>query len=292
VVENPHRIYPAERLIIPPLPGEMTPTPETPVVTPAMDQGRTRFWVNRDTVPSLSGSRPAVLYRVQPKEFHAAPWLADSSQLAVMGFVFKSVEQRNERDKLSTKFHPYDQVHVAYVGTRRARVGDLLLVVALGRTVEGFGRVVEPTGVIRIDSLGPNTMMGMVTHQFGVLTTGDLLVPMDTFPGNLTRRTVPVSEGPEGEIVEFLTPQPLYSTQEVGFVSLGSSAGVQVGDEITAWLPTRRHDRNRYETLPPQEVARLLVMRVTERSATVRVTSLQQPALRSGLPVRITARMP
>ena len=211
VVENPHRIYPAERLVIPPLPGEMRPTPEAPRQPVAEVTGgemrRTRFYIPQDTSrPSaLIGGIPTVLYRVQPKEFHASPWLADPATLDVRGSVFRSAEPRNDEDILSILFHPFDVLHVAYEGTNRPRPGDLMLVVAVGREVPGYGHLIEPTGVIRIDSLSSETMLGMVTHQFGGLTTGDLVIPMDSFPSNLTQRAVPVSGGPEGAIIEFQT---------------------------------------------------------------------------------------
>ncbi|MEX2284523.1 MAG: LysM peptidoglycan-binding domain-containing protein [Gemmatimonadota bacterium] len=298
VVENPHRIYPAERLVIPPLPGEMRPTPEVQPPTTAVVTGgdlrRTRFYMPEDTSSesTLIGGAPPVLYRVQPREYHAAPWLADSATLNVAGWVFKSAEPRNDKDKLSVMFHPFDRLHIAYAGTARARAGDLMLVVSLGRKIPGYGRVIEPVGVIRIDSLASNTMMGMVTHQFGGLTTGDLVIPMDSFPANLTTMPVSVSNGPQGEIIDFLVPQPVYGTQDVSFVSLGSASGIKVGDELASWVPARRPEADRVEQLPPQDVARLLVMRVTGQSATVRVIHLQNPVLRTGLPVRVIARMP
>jgi hypothetical protein len=299
VVENPHRIYPAERLVIPPLPGELRRTPE--VQPPAAagvatggDLRRTRFYVPEDTSSesTLIGGVAPVLYRVQPKEFHAAPWLADSASLNVAGWVFKSAEPRNDKDKLSVMFHPFDRLHIAYAGTARARAGDLMLVVSLGRKVPGYGRVIEPMGVIRIDSLASNTMLGMVTHQFGGLTTGNLVIPMDSFPGNMTSLPTPMTNGPQGAIVDFLVPQPVYGTQDVSFISLGSEAGIKVGDELASWVPARRPVSGRTEELPPQDIARLLVMRVTGQSATVRVIHLQNPVLRTGLPVRVIARMP
>ena len=297
VVENPHRIYPAERLVIPPLPGEVRPTPEQPqqpVVVTGGEMRRTRFYMPPDTSqPSaLIGGIPTVVYRVQPKEFHAAPWLADVAALDIRGWVFKSTEPRNDQDVLSIMFHPFDQVHVSYEGTNRPRPGDLMLVVAIRREVPGYGNLIEPTGVIRIDSLSSNTMLGMITHQFGGLTTGDAVIPMDSFPTNLTQRAVPVSGGAEGAIIEFAVHQPLYGTQDVGFVSIGSGSGLQVGDELASWVPARRPVEDLPDILPDQDLARLLVMRVTENSATVRVTRLKNPVLREGMPVRVIARMP
>ena len=74
-------------------------------------------------------------------------------------------------------------------------------------------------------------------------------------------------------------------------MSIGSADGLKVGDELASWVPPRRLEPE-WPTLPAQDLARLLVTRVSEHSATVRVTRLKYPVLREGLPVRLIARMP
>jgi hypothetical protein len=204
----------------------------------------------------------------------------------VVGAVFKPAEPRTEADMLGTTFHQFDRLYMSYQGQTRPQVGDLLLVVAPGRGVAGLGDIIQPTGVIRVDSIHDNTMAGIITHQFGNLELGHLLLPMDSFP-SMSGEAIPVEDGAEGTLVEFLVDQPVYGTEEIGFVDLGSNKGLQVGDELVVQLPARSRDGR----LPAQSIARLLVTRVTERSATVRVIQLQNPVLREGLPVRVVTRM-
>ncbi|MGH7466891.1 MAG: LysM peptidoglycan-binding domain-containing protein [Longimicrobiales bacterium] len=309
VVEDPHRIYPAERLVIPPLPGEKPkvepeaqptqPVVITPDQTPRPPAGpsasivpagtrRTRFYSPPDTTtePTLITAGALAARRVEPKEFHSSPWLADAGRLPVMGRVFKPAESRSEGSLLGTTFHPFDHMFLSYQGRTRPRAGDMLLIVSVGRGVGGFGDLIQPRGVVRVDSVFTSSMQALVTHQFGTLELGDLALPMDSFP-TITGASTAVTDGPQGSIIEFLLPQPVYGTEEIAFVNLGSARGVKVGDEMVAQLPARSRDGR----LPAQPVARLLVTRVTERSATVRVIELQSAVLKPGLPVRVVARM-
>jgi hypothetical protein len=298
IVENPHRIFPTERLLIPPLPGEAVaagePRPRGPqpgTTQPVSPSGRTRFYTAPDTasIPTLISAARAAVRRVEPREYYATPWLGDSARLNVVGTVFKPADPLLERDKLTHTFHPFDRVYLSY-GRTRPNVGDLLLIVSLGRRVEGYGRIIEPTGVIRVDSLKDGIMVGMVTHQFGALRTRDLAIPMDSFPDLLAEPVA--AEGPEGKLIDFVVQEPLYGTTDRAFVDLGASAGVKPGDEMVAIVPLRKAEKSRAEMLPARPIAKLLVVRVTDRTATVRVTGLQEAALRTGMPVRVVRRMP
>ena len=74
------------------------------------------------------------------------------------------------------------------------------------------------------------------------------------------------------------------SCRTVAFVDLGRQSGVEEGDELVAVLPGgagRRGACGRESV-----VARLRVVRVAARTATVRVIGLEHPALEAGLPVR------
>jgi LysM domain-containing protein len=298
IVQNPHRIFPAEKLVIPPLPGEKpvvqpqaVASAEPKVVPAATNARRTRFYSPKDTgsTATLITAEELKRRRVQPAEYYATPWLGDSSSLQVLGFVFKPDDFRREQDKMPQVFFPFDRMHIAYHGKTRPKVGDMLLVVSLGREVKGYGRVIEPTGVVRVENMSSTTMEAMVTHQFGNLQTNNIVIPMDSFP-NLDRDPVPAN-GPEGRIIAFHVPQPLYGDEDRAFISLGANSGVKVGDELIALLPERQPDNKPYR-LPAETIARMIVTRVAGQSATARIIHLDQPALEMGLPVRVVMRMP
>jgi hypothetical protein len=86
IVENPHRIFPAEKLVIPPLPGEKPVTqPQAvaaaaPTVLPEPNTTRrTRFYSAPDTasVATLISAEQTKLRRVEPFEYYATPWLSE-----------------------------------------------------------------------------------------------------------------------------------------------------------------------------------------------------------------------
>ena len=299
VVENPHRIYPRERLIIPPLPGE-TVVVQDAVEVVAQPQGvstqqpRTRFYAPTDTTtgPTLITGGNAIARRVHPGEYYAAPFLSDTASLGVLGQVYRSADARTNKDnKLGHTFHPYESMYVSYAGAQRPNVGDQLLAVRIERDVTGYGRVVVPNGVIVVDSLTPSVMRATVTRQFGNLRTGDLLIPMDSFPENAAV-PVPLENGPRGVVLEFVEPQPLYGTTEHAFVNLGAASGLKVGDELTAYLPQRRIDNDSRETIPQESIATMVVVKTGTRTSTVRVTRLQQAVLDRGIAVQLVRRMP
>jgi len=301
VVENPHRIYPRERLVIPPLPGEQPAVVVQDAVevvaqpqaapAPSTQQPRTRFYVaTADTAPQagLLIASEVIERRVQPGEYYAAPFLADT--LAIVGRVTSPTDARIGKDKLGHTFHPYESMYMSYEGAYAPNVGDQLLAVRIDRDVPGHGRVIVPTGVVVVDSLTQDVMRGIVSRQFGELRTGDLLIPMDSFPENAA---VPVAleNGPRGEVLDFLERHPLYGLTEHAFVSLGEASGIKVGDELVAYLPERRSTTVEH-AVPPQPVATMIVVKTGLRSSTVRVTRVREAVLDRGVAVQLVRRMP
>lgn len=300
VVENPHWIYPRERLVIPPLPGEQAVARDAVqvVITPAAAptstvQPRTRFYTPTDsaTRATLISTAGMINRRVEPGEYYAAPWLSDTAALGVLGKVYNPTDPRSVKDKLGHTFHPYESMYVSYVGGRRPEVGTQLLAITIERGVNGYGRVIVPTGVVVVDSLAPTVMRAMVTRQFGQLRTGDLLIPMDSFPENAAIPLM-LDDGPRGVVLDFVQPQPLYGTTEHAFVNLGEASGIKVGDELVAYLPERRVDKDHHEKMPEQPIATMVVVKTALMSSTVRVTRVQQAALDRGVAVQLVRRMP
>jgi hypothetical protein len=97
------------------------------------------------------------------------------------------------------------------------------------------------------------------------------------------------ADGLSGTLLAFEEEQPIISTEEFAFLDLGISSGVEEGDEFVAYLPARAME---WGTSPEVPVARLQVVRAHRVTSTVRVLSLEYPALEAGLPVRLVARVP
>lgn len=303
VVNNPHWIYPAEKLIIPGMTPDTitllgTPVAVTPPVEPAPLTGsnRSRFYSGPvDTVqaPTLILTERDRLKLVQPHEWLGAPWIADSASLGVRASVYKPADPRDQDDLLPQQFHPYDRLFVTTLGAAFNK-GDQLLAVRLHhhRSLLGWGVIVEPMAVLRVDSIGPNTALTTVINQFGDLRTGDIAIALPAIPRMPSDEMTPVSGGPTGTILEFLIEQPLYSTTDIAFVTLGGSQGITIGDELLAYVPSHKLSAKHPEVLPDQPVATMRVLRVTDKTATVRVVGLRNTGLARGLPVRVARKAP
>jgi hypothetical protein len=308
VVENPHWIYPAERLIIPPVPPEPADTARVEVVeavrepapaeeaVPALDPlRRTRFYAGatqeREPGATVIMDEIASLAPVQPAEYYAAPWLGNRTTLPVVARVAGKVDPGLPGAQASPTVHPFEQVYLTYGAGERPEIGTELLLVEPGRPVERWGEVIEPRGLVRVVAHERAVMVAQVVAQYALIREGQAAIAVEPYPAPKPGRAVPVEDGPEGRLIAFVEPQALYGTMDIGFIDLGREAGIALGDEFTAYLPERAA-RGGAATLPAEPAAQLRVVRVGDRSATVRIIQSQQAELGPGLRVRLVRKAP
>lgn len=293
-VANPHWIYPNERIRIPGLPSlAAPPSTEAPLAEVAAPPARTRFYVSRPAEEADSPSRldedaEDAVVGIRAEEFHSAPWLAERSELPMLGELISVVGQETTGRIPRTVF-PNDRVYLRYLGTRAPEVGEPLLLVREDESVRRMGRVIRPTAIVRVTRLADEVFEAVVVEQFDRARTGDRALVMEPFPGPVGMAVRPVVDGPRGRLVAFFDEPLLPKDRSIGFIDLGTEDGIGVGDELVAYLPERRAGGGYKEMLPPEPVARLRVIRVRERSATVRVVHLELPSLETGLPVHLVA---
>src|SRR5690606_32759393 len=190
VVENPHWIYPAERLIIPPLLAQ--DAPESPRGTPlGRPLGTPVFELNETpmappvavadspmVVETLDLRRPAVSL----SEYLAAPWLSPTASSRVTGTVLRMADPAAMQDRLASNIHPNDRVHVGELRGTRPQVGDSLSVVRFGRRSGTSGVIVEPLAVLVVESVGEDVATARVVRQFGTARLGNSVLPLDPLP--------------------------------------------------------------------------------------------------------------
>jgi len=186
-----------------------------------------------------------------------------------------------------------DRIYVQPVpGTTPAAVGSELMLVRVVRELAPFGTIVEPTAQVLIEGGNEHVAIGRIMKQYAPILQGEWALPVPAFTPPAAGRPQPVQRGPEGELIDFLHEQPLHTIADIAFVSIGKAEGLAVGDELVAYAPTRPAAADPKVLLPPEEVARLRVLRVEEHTATVRPLSLRLPSLQRGLTVRLVARVP
>jgi hypothetical protein len=301
LVVNPDLIYPDNRLLIPDgsflaAPGDLSAEFAEAAARFAPD--RTRFYRDGSAAGAGTYVPPTVLegveaesYVVQPNEFLAAPWLAERSALRVIGSVVRIKGHGGDRDKISQSVHPADRVYLRYQGRTAPEVGDRLLLVREGRRLRGWGRVVEPAAIAEVEEVAKDVVLVAIQQQFGRIGPGDLALPLTSLP-ELSGSPEPVAEGPTATLLGFVDEQSLYDYSDLGFVDLGERDGVAIGDEFEVYLPERSAGGFNAPRLPTEMIARLRVVRVDERTATVRPIKFTQEKLRPGLQVQLVGKMP
>jgi hypothetical protein len=290
VVEDPHWIYPAERLIIPPLLQQQPVTQGVGYQAAAAEP-----WAADATVAAVAQEQqPTVISTVDlrrpivsPGEYLRLPWLSLQPDMLVTGRIQGKADPAAADDRMASALYPNERVHFVMTAGNVA-TGDSLLVVRRGRRVGLAGTVVEPLAVLRVESTaGGGTGTARIVSQFGDTRVGDGVMGMMTVPA-LPEPGVaaePVAGGLEGQLLEFLVPQPLYGTTDLAFLSVGGSHGVGIGDEFAVYVPAANGT-------PAEQVAVVRVVRAGDVTSTARVLSVSSVAVRAGLPIRLVRKMP
>jgi LysM repeat protein len=287
LIRDPARIYPSERLRIPgegagPFAGEVRRDPERTIFFP-QDTGP-----ERETGPIIRAAGTADVPVLTPGDFFGAGLLAQEQEIAAVGRVEEVLSPSVVAAGTGPQIHLYDKIFVAVSNGRTVQVGDRMHLFREGRRVKPYGRVFTSTGLATVAAVDGGTATLVVVRMYDAIAPGDLAVPAARFPVPAGVLPQPAM-GLDGEIIAFASRNPLQSTEDVVFVNLGEQAGVVEGDEFVAYL---RPARKRGFTRPEVEVARLQAVRVTDRTASLRVSDLKYPALEPGMPIRRVAKMP
>ncbi len=308
VVENPHWIFPQERLRIPGIaavpggaaPGEAQAAEATAARSGASmravssaevaRRGRTRFYRTPAPPPELELDRSRPLVTLW--EYRAAAWLQDPGSLDPVASFLRIFDPGTATgaDASARAVHPQDAVYLAYGEDARPTVGDTLLLVHEGRRVGRWGSIIEPTALVRVVSTSADVLTASVEHQFRMVQPGDVALPMPASPDLPGTASEPVVDGATGEILGFAIERSLPSVGDEAFVSLGFSDALRPGDELVVYLPGRSAG-DPARDLPTEPIARLRVVRTTDRTATARVIALSEAVLQAGLPVRVYTRV-
>lgn len=287
VVSNPHWIYPSERLRIP---GLVVQPDAVAIAREAGLAERTAFFPQEDSRPQsrIEQIEAAVVPVVRPGDFYRAGFLVREEEMTPVGELAEVVSPSVVPLETSRAIHRYDRVFTKVLAPGRVSVGDRLQLVRRDRAVEGFGRIFVSTGLATVTALQGEVATIVIDQMHADIRPGDWAIPAASFP--VTPGVTPQPAGGlNGEILAFQSPHGLHSVEDLAFVNLGQESGVKEGDEFQVILPPVRAS---WGTRPEVEVARLQVVRVSRRTAAVRVVGMQQPALEPGLSVRLVEKMP
>ena len=305
VVEDPHWIYPDEVLRLSAT-GDVAsvPTTDTPPptardsadraaandMTPAGEDWK-KYFTNPTGAAGTLGSMTQRPYRaLREGEFHSSGFLTEGRQLP-LGTLLGRVTPLQIRARTVTEsamLH-YEVLLEAPRGGSY-QTGDSLLIVDVGGSVPGFGRVVSPRGMARVTEVGPNRTVAMVIASYGAIEEGNRLMPIEKFTGSGTARAAAVADGVEARVLGGPAPQLLKGPQDILFLDKGSRDGVAPGDLFEVRRAATRREDGAADK--PEVMALLQVVRVGERSATARILTVSSPDIANGTGSRQIAKLP
>jgi hypothetical protein len=260
------------------------PSPTTPTVfTRGPAQGPTSFV-----------ARQADVYRgLRAGDFYGSGFLTENEDLPYADVV--GVADLGTARRRGTTALIYQQLQLRAPQGAAYQVGDSLLTLRLGNEVPGgWGRVVLPTGVVRVVSVEGQDVVGELVLQFDQVHAGQFALPAEPMPRVGTARPQPVTGGIEGVIIARAAASPLPNHFHVVFLDLGRNMGVTPGDVFEVLTPERALEGE----LGPQVLAEVQVVHVRERSCTGIITRIYSPGIRTAgrtpqdVPVRLVGKMP
>jgi LysM repeat protein len=313
VVEDPHWIFPGEelRLIAPPeqpaasaapaaapAPSgnvSITPTADTarPAAAPATPLPSTdapTIFAARARVEEANvlGAQEQRAYRaVRAGEYYSAGFVADRSALE-SGMLGGNLDKAALR-RLSARTTAglYASVIVAPPAGQAYKRGDLLLAYDAEQTIIGYGDVIRPLGLLRVNADGENgqAVAATVTALYNAVRLGTHLLKVPAYHYDSSVRAVPTDSGVEGQVIGTRRHGEITSVQDVLFVNIGADDGVHLGDIFRIGAAAS-------QGVPARAQAEAIVVHTRAKTATLIVLQVSQPDIRPGAAARQVRRMP
>ena len=320
-IQDPNLIYPDQVIIIS---GEVLPTAGTPADTMATDSARAGVGempadsglqmdstgaavapvappamtiFNPDRFRVVRGERQSLRIQDPPSavragDFLQAPFMWDAAGVTGAGRVIEG--SSTDGIGITNTQRPIQYMEDVWVQVPQGAAGqadERYLVFREGPTVAGQGRVMIPTGIVRLLRNAENGRApGVVLAKFEDMFAGQHLMPLDTLamaPGVVPAR---VEFGVATTLTYIYGDPVLPPVGHQLIFGAKASDGLVPGDQLTLSVPGSKAPDG--TTLPPQDVAVAQVTRVTQWGASAIIISQTDGGVKTGMAARVTGKMP
>jgi LysM repeat protein len=298
IVKNPHWIYPGQVLAI----DGSAVKPDVAARTNAdgfvVAQIQTRAQAptvfaeasGPARVEAMASTALPPALTVRPGEYEAAPYAVEADADKTAGRLIGAVDEPALGLTSDAGFRLFDRVYLSSPAGRTLSVGETVLVARTDKTITDVGRVIEPTGVIRVDSVASGKrLVGVIVKQFGSIKPNQGIVSLGQSFEPTTVRPIGGTFPTTAKLLWIQGSPRLPSVQSYVILAASHASDVRPGDQFTLFAEPTFDDGTR---APLSATATVTVVRVTPLGISGLVVHQTQPEIRVGMPSRLTARMP
>lgn len=311
-IQDPNLIYPDQVIIIS---GDVVATAGTPADVPPTDSVIVMDSTGAEVPPTPQGPPPAMTIfnperfrvvrgerqslriqdapsAVRTGDYLQAPFMWDAAGVTGAGRVVEGAS--TDGIGISNTQRPIQYMEELWVQVPEGvegKANDRFLVFRYGPTIEGSGRVVVPTGIVKLtQDASARRARGIVVAKFEDIFAGHLLMASDTLtmtPGVFPAR---VEFGLATKIAYMYGEPVLPPVGHQIIFAATSTDGLVPGDQLTLSVPGGTGVDG--AALPAQDVAVAQVTRVTRWGASAIIISQTDGGVRTGMAARVTGKMP
>jgi LysM domain-containing protein len=247
----------------------------------------------REVDAQLEGGISRLYRPIREDEFYSSGFLSEEQKLPFGQLLGSVTPQQISTSSPHKGARIYSEVGIRPPEGAKYEVGDTLLIVRIDREINDWGLVLVPTGLVRVTDVSGPEDVGVVVQQYAQILNNQLLLPAEKFPDPGNVRSVPISDGVQGHVIQSRDLQQLKGPLDVLFIDRGRTDGVNLGDIFEVRSSKRYVEAPQGEAETLDEVMALVqVVHVGEQSSSVRIAKLIQPNIRPGAGVHQVAKLP